>query len=366
MWLQVDSDVDPCYGSLLASGSPADDEAPVDPMRPVLTIYTAAFQGRPNGALLHHLGLLTTAVVRAVMAEVTGDTVYLNATNVYHVGNWDFGTLPTFIQGGTNVFIRRWDAAEAARLVAREGVTMAFMAGPMYESLVKAADDDQLDISTLNPPSFYAARVGGYGQTELHGVQTFRSSGPSEGSHGRPSPFAQVRLLDDAGLEVRDGEVGEIVMRGPVVMLGYLNRDERNAQSLAGGWRRTNDLGRRETDGTISFIGPKQRMLKSGAENIYPAEVERAIETHPAIRRGAVIGVPDERWEQSVFAIVELEPGYELAAEDVIDHCKARVASYKKPRQVAFIDAMPLTVVGFVDYDELDRRYGGGGYPGRG
>jgi acyl-CoA synthetase (AMP-forming)/AMP-acid ligase II len=363
-WVQVDSDGADSYEALLASGSHQDDDAPVDPMSPVLIIYTAAFEGLPAGALLHHSGLLMTAMVRAHFAEVSCNTVYLNATNLYHVGNWDFGTLPTLLLGGTNVFMRRWDAAEAAQLTDREKVTMAFMAGPMYEALRGEAERQGKDISSLHPPDFIGQRIGGYGQTEIHGVQMFRAYGDCDGAHGRPSPFAQVRLIDEAGQEVSPGEIGEIAVRGPVVMTGYRNRPERNAEAMAKGWRRTNDLGRRESDGSVSFIGPKQRMLKSGAENIYPVEVERAVETHPDVCRCAVIGVPDERWEQSVCAIVELIPGRTLTAQDVIDHCRTCLASYKKPRRVEFVDSLPTSAAGRIDYEVLDARFGGGGYPG--
>jgi long-chain acyl-CoA synthetase len=363
-WLQLDSATEPCYESFLASGSPIDDEAIVDPMSPVMVIYTAAFDGRPGGALLHHTGLLTTALVRAMTSEVDCDTVYLNATNVYHVGNWDFGALPTLLFGGTNVFIRRWDASEACRAVADEGVTMAFMAGPMYDALVEEAAATRQDISSLRPPAFFRERVGGYGQTEIHGVQTFRSLGPCDGSHGRSTPLAQIRLLDESGDEVGAGEVGEICVRGPVVMGGYRNRPERNASAVGSGWRHTNDLGRRERDGSITFVGPKQRMLKSGAENIYPVEVEQGVASHPAVRRCAVIGIPDERWDQSIVAVVEVHEGMSVSAEEIIEHCRARMASYKKPRGVEFMETIPASPSGLVDYAELDRLFGGGGYPG--
>jgi acyl-CoA synthetase (AMP-forming)/AMP-acid ligase II len=365
-WIQVDSPVVPCYETFLASGSAIDDETPINPMSPVLTIYTSAFDGRPAGAQLHHAGLILTAMVRAHFSEVSCDTVYLNATNLYHIGNWDFGTLPTFLFGGTNVFMRRWDAAQAAELVSKERVTMAFMAGPMFDSLKEDAAASGMDISTLRPPSFFHERVGGYGQTEIHGVQMFRSYGSCEGAHGRPSPLAQVRLLDEAGREVPEGEVGEIAVRGPLVMTGYRNRPERNARALADGWRRTNDLGRREPDGSISFVGPNQRMLKSGAENIYPVEVEQAVESHPLVRRCAVIGVPDERWEQSVLAVIELHEGVDVSEEEIIIHCRSRLASYKKPRRTIFVESIPLTAAGRIDYDALDRAHGGGAYPGAG
>ena len=146
-------------------------------------------------------------------------------------------------------------------------------------------------------------------------------------------------------------------------MNGYWNRPEDNAFRQRGGWHHTNDLGRREADGSLSFIGPKTRMLKSAAENIYPAEVEGCIARHPAVAACAVIGVPDPKWVQSVKAIVVVREGHSVSADEVIEHCRANIASYKKPRFVEFVDALPRNGF-FIDYDALDERFGGGNYPG--
>ncbi len=160
------------------------------------------------------------------------------------------------------------------------------------------------------------------------------------------------------------GEAGEICARGTVVHRGYWNRDEVNAHRFRSGWWHTTDLGRREPDGSITFLGTTTRMLKSAAENIFPAEVENCIEQHPAVREAAVIGVPNTRWAQDVKAIVVLEPDAGVSEQEIIDHCRPRIASYKKPKSVAFAAALPRTVSGARDYDALDKEYGGGGYPG--
>ncbi|MFT4233419.1 MAG: p-hydroxycinnamoyl-CoA synthetase, partial [Microbacterium sp.] len=138
---------------------------------------------------------------------------------------------------------------------------------------------------------------------------------------------------------------------------------ELTAQRQRDGWHRTNDLGRREDDGSITFIGPKGRMIKSGSENIYVAEVEQALRRHEAIADVAVIGVPDPKWDQRVKALVVRAEGAELTEADVIAHSRSLIASYKKPSEVVFVDTIPRE--GFaVDYDALDAQYGGGGYPG--
>jgi long-chain acyl-CoA synthetase len=179
--------------------------------------------------------------------------------------------------------------------------------------------------------------------------------GSAQGTFGRTSPLMQMRIVDTDDNEVPAGEVGEIVCRGPLVMRGYWNRPDETVRRFRNGWHHTNDLGRREPDGSLTFIGPKARMIKSAAENIYPAEVENCIRLHPAIAACAVIGIPDPAWSQQVVAIVVLRDGASANADDIIEHCRARIASYKKPRRVEFVDALPA---------DPDAAFGGGGYPG--
>jgi long-chain acyl-CoA synthetase len=209
----------------------------------------------------------------------------------------------------------------------------------------------------------WAQRPAGFGQTEVMGMLTLNAwGGPAIGTSGRASPMALVRIVDPDGIEVPPGEVGEIVARGPTVMNGYLNREELNDQRLAGDWHHTNDLGRREDDGSLTWIGPKGRLIKSAAENIYPAEVEAALAKHAAVQEAAIIGVPDHTWGQSVKAIVVVREGHEVTADELIEHCRVLIASYKKPRAVEFVKALPRD--GFaIDYTALDTEFGGGGYP---
>jgi long-chain acyl-CoA synthetase len=205
----------------------------------------------------------------------------------------------------------------------------------------------------------------GYGQTEVSGFCVSGAyGGIGAGNAGRPAPVTSVRILDAEGRECPAGEAGEICVRGDLVHLGYWNRPAINEQRFRGSWWHTTDLGRREPDGTISFLGTMTRMIKSGAENIFPAEVENCLESHPAVREAAVIGVPDERFLQDVKAIVVLNEGASASAEDIIEHCRRNIASYKKPKTVEFLDALPRVGGVVKDYAALDAKFGGGGYPG--
>jgi long-chain acyl-CoA synthetase len=215
----------------------------------------------------------------------------------------------------------------------------------------------------------WGTHPAGYGQTEATGMLTFNALGiGATGTSGRPSPWVQVRIVDPEGNDVPAGETGEIVARGRVLTSGYHMRPELNAERTRGGWWHTSDLGRREADGSITFVAPLTRIVKSAAENIYPAEVESCLTRHRGVKEAAIIGVPDPKWTQRVVAVVvraEGPDGEAVTEEELIAHCRSLIASYKKPSRVEFVDALPRQGWA-VDYDALDQRFGGGGYPGIG
>jgi len=329
--------------------------------------------------------LLAQNLVMASVQGVDSEYVYVNSGPLFHIATF-MTTLATLHCGGNNVFMRRFDAHDFCRTVEREGVTGAFVVGAMMQDVVDANRDGAYNLKSLRTfgsaalgipqewldmttpdTSPWALRPAGYGQTEVGGMATLNSIGdPGIGSHGRPSPVTQVRIVDEAGNEVAAGETGEIVVRGPNVMAGYWRRPELTAERQHGGWHHTSDLGRLETDGTISFIGPKTKLIKSAAENIYPIEVEGCIRQHGAVADVVVLGIPDPRWSQSVKAVVVLKQGASASAEEIIAHCKERIASYKKPKVVEFAASLPRTSMGTVDRDAVDAAFGGGGYPGSG
>ena len=379
LWLQHDATGDGSYEAFVATGSTGDPSIDVDPAVAVLMMYTAAFAGTPNGALLSHTAVLVQDLVMGMMQEVTNEYVYLNCGPLFHIATL-MTTMATFHFGGTNVFTPRVDADELCRLIESERCTGAFIMGPTIGEILELNKDNTYDLKTLRTfggspqwnemitvdTSPWARKPAGFGQTEVMGMLTLNAwGGAATGSSGRPTPMVQVRIVDPDDNEVPLGESGEITARGPTVMNGYHNRPELNAKRLAGGWHHTNDLGRRELDGSISFVGPKGRLIKSAAENIYPAEVEGCLQQHPAVQEAAVIGIPDKKWDQSVKAIVVLKEGGGATADDLIEHCRANIASYKKPRTVEFVDKLPRDGW-LVDYDTLDEQYGGGGYPGSG
>jgi acyl-CoA synthetase (AMP-forming)/AMP-acid ligase II len=381
LWLRHDPDGDGNseYEAFLAAGAESEMDRQIDPASPLMMIYTAAFGGRPAGALITHTAIIAQSLVYGPARGITHDYRYLAVGPLFHVATL-IDMFATFVMGGCNVFLPRNDPAEICRVIDAERITGAFVIGPAMEQLAQANQDRRYDLSSLVAlpgsdswnslvtvdASPWGRKPYGFGQTETLGYATYSLLAmQGVGGMGHSSPVVRVRILDEPGQEVPNGEVGEIALRGLTVSPGYWNRPELTFQRQGQGWHRTNDLGRRERDGSISFVGPKGQLIKSAAENVYPAEVEACIRLHSAVKDVGVIGTPDPVWVQHVKAIVVLKPGHTATEAEIIEHCRARIASYKKPRIVVFAPEIPRA--GFaIDYDRLNAEHGGGGYPGKG
>lgn len=364
---------DPAHEEQLAALAPLDAQGDVDDELPVLQIMTAAFQGTPKGALLSSRGIVTQDLVLPGVGLVEpGEEVYLGAGPMFHIGVL-LKTFSIFHWGGTNVVIDRVDAEAVCRLIDAERCTSSFLFPPTIRQVVELAGGGRFDLSSLRdnvalPPDDVAdewyrltscrppAAPGatGYGTTETVGMVTFEGRRPRGRSpFGRPSPAVALRILDPEGEEVPTGEIGEIAVRGPQVMVGYLGHEPLDPD----GWRRTGDLGRREDDGSVTFLGPNQDMIKSAMENVYPVEVETALRDHDEVADACVIGVPDPDWGQSVLAVVERVDDGTVDEEELIAFVRTRISSYKKPRRVVFTDALPRTGT-FVDRAAVKAAHG--------
>ncbi|MEB3071688.1 AMP-binding protein [[Mycobacterium] vasticus] len=381
LWIRHDADPGgDGYERLVTGGNPPTDLPEVSSDDALLVIYTAAIDGRPGGSMLSHTNLITTALTTSWAYSVSAQTVFLNAGPMFHIGNWQIVGLPTFVMGGTNVILRRPDPSAVLDALASQKCTSAFLMPATIAEVAVLQRKQARDLSAFRANAAFqlwqglvelddvpATRISGgigYGQTEMSGLNVLPAFGADGvGNAGRPAPGLTVALLDENGVPVRDGETGEICVRGGIVHLGYWNRRETNAYRFRHGWWHTTDLGRWESDGSLTFIGTMTRMIKSGAENIFPAEVEAALESHPAVREAAIIGVPNPRLLQDVKAIVALHEGTELTQEALIEHCKAKIASFKKPKSIEFVERLPRHGPD-KDYDTLDDIFGGGGYPG--
>jgi len=177
------------------------------------------------------------------------------------------------------------------------------------------------------------------------------------GSVGKPYVATEIRIVDDDGNDVTPGETGEILTRGPNVMVGYYKDPEATAEALKGGWLHTGDLGRLDDEGFLYIVDRKKDMIITGGENVYPREIEEILYSHPKILEAAVIGLPDATWGEKIHAVIVLKDGQYMEEKEVIEYCKARLASFKKPKSVEFVDRLPRSPAGKVLKRVLRDRY---------
>ena len=328
-----------------------------DDARPALGFFTAAWTGTPRLALLAHRGIVTQSLVLGAYGEVNPrQETYLASGPLFHVG--PLLKLFANLLFGNTVVLEPSGAAEAiCGAIERESVTSAYLFTPTIDQIVTANAAGRWDLSSLRltpaAPSPAAsdwyqmtscdpadtAWPMGYGQTETWGMVSLGARGPrSVATHGRPSPVAVVDILDRDSNARRPDEAGEIVVRGPQVMLGYA--DDLDPCRAA---HRTGDLGLRDRDGGVEFLGPLQEAIKTGMENVYPAEVEAVLHRHEGIAEACVVGVSDATWGHAVGAAVEIVPGGSVTPAEVTAYVRSHIASYKKPRTVVVVNALPRT-----------------------
>ena len=341
--------------------------------------YTGGTTGRSKGVMLSHRNLWANAVVTAGRFGFDERTVTLHAGPLFHLGA-GARVFTTAVVGGAHVVIPRFTPQEVVEAVARHRVTTVTFVPTMLGMLLELPDLDRYDLSSLNLISYGASPMPeavltaclqrfpsvrfaqSYGMTELSPVATIL--GPEDHvadaprrrlrSAGRPVWSAEVKVVDADDRELPCGDIGEIVVRGPMVMQGYWNKPELTAQTLRGGWMHTGDSGYFEPDGYLYVADRIKDMIISGGENIYSIEVENAVGSHPDVLQCAVIGVPDERWGERVHAVVVRRPGTAPTAEAILAHCRDLIAGYKCPRSVDIRDdALPLSSVNKVNKAEL-------------
>ena len=340
----------------------------------LVIIHTAAVAGRPRGALLTHGNLISANITLNLLFNLSVEDVHLNLLPLFHVAGLFMAT-GTFHAGVLNVNMSKFDAAQAADLVAEKKVTVVYDFSPILSSILDAQEKTGKDIQSLkivkgieNPETIerYQKLTGGtffcvYGQTETSAMATLGRYNDRPGSAGKPLELADVRLVNDSDRPVNLGEIGEIVVKGPMVFKGYWNLPEDTAYTFRGGWHHTGDLGRFDQDGFLWYEGRKaeKELIKPGGENVYPAEVEKVILENPAVEKTIVFGVPDPKWKEGIKAVCVLKAGRQLNAQQLISFVGQRIASYKKPHYVEFVKAFPLLKDGSPDREKIRELYGG-------
>jgi acyl-CoA synthetase (AMP-forming)/AMP-acid ligase II len=340
----------------------------------LVMIHTAAVGGRPRGALLSHANLIAASAQLLHYWALTPDDVNLGVLPLFHVAGLGM-LLAAQYAGGASIVVPKFDAGGALAIIHGERVTMLAEFPPILTTLLDGAEIRPAELSSLRiatgldspetiarfermcpQASFWSV----FGQSETSGFVTMGQFRDKPGAAGKPTFLANVAVLDDTDQPVAIGEVGEIAVRGPTVFRGYWNCDADNAFTFRNDWHHTGDQGTFDAEGYLWYKGrsPAKELIKPGGENVYPAEVEREIAAHPAIAEVVVIGVPDAQWGEAVKAVCTCRPGQIATTQEIIDFVGGRIARYKRPKFVAFVDAMPKTAAGAIDRAKVKDAHG--------
>ena len=346
----------------------------------VLQLYTSGTTGLPKGVVLTHANYRTFL---EAATEVDGfaygeDETVMIVMPLFHVAgtNVSFSGLA---QGGRLLLVKDFTPADAIRMMREENVAHAFLAPAMIQMMLMQPDANAGTYPALQSIAYGASPIAEdvlrraratfgcdfvqfYGMTESAGGGSYLSPSAHDipgklTSCGKPWPNVDLAILDGEGKELGDGEIGEIAIRGGIVMKEYWNRAPATEETLAGGWLHTGDVGYRDADGFYFVHDRIKDMIVSGGENVYPAEVESAIMGCPGVADVAVIGVPDDRWGEAVKALIVPAPGVAVEPADVIAWARDRIAAYKTPKSIDFIDALPRNPSGKVLRRELRAPY---------
>ena len=364
------------YEETLRTGADTRIETVIHLDDPHLMMYTSGTTGRPKGAVLSH-GNTTWNAVNALLSDLglQDDDRILTVAPLFHIGGLNSPTLPAMYRGVPVVLQAAYDPVELLAELERERITVLFLVPAMWQALTQVPEFDDYDLSALRslisggapcpiPAIEFFQNRGlrfqeGFGLTETAaGVCILGNEDAvrKNGSVGKPLMHVQMRIVDDNDHDVAPGEVGELLVRGPNVFLGYWNRPEASAEALRDGWFHTGDLACQDDEGFYYIVDRKKDMLISGGENVYPTEVEQVLYRHPKIREVAVIGVPDERWGEVPVAIVAPE-GDAPTLEDIHDYCSDRLARFKTPKDLIIVAALPRNATGKVLKRELRQEY---------
>jgi fatty-acyl-CoA synthase len=346
------------------SSGPADDDG-------LLLVYTSGTTGKPKGALLTHANCFWTNLSFDRVVGVSGEDTVLQVLPQFHVGGWNVQALLAWWKGATVVLEPTFDPARTLELIAEKHVTTMMGVPATYLFMSQEPGFASADLWTLRH-----AVVGGAPMPEAllevwheRGVEIVQGYGLTEaapnvlclppedaarkrGYAGKPYPHVDVALRDPESGELLDGATeGELVVKGPNVFAGYWQNAEATAAAFADGWLLTGDVAARDEEGYYRIVGRTKDMVISGGENVYPAEIENVLHEHEAVAEAAVVGVPDERWGEACLAFVVLRSA--ATEEDLLEHCRGRLARYKVPRGVRFVESLPRNALDKVVKSEL-------------
>jgi len=392
--ISIDSkEPDMHYYEDMVTASPADEVlSDIEDDDITILMYTAGTTGRPKGVPLRHDGFVSYVLDNVDPAAPELEERNLLTVPLYHVAG--IQAMMAAIYGGrTLVLMRQFEVNEWMETVQREHATRVMLVPTMLKNIIDSPDFTKYDLSSLQVITYGAAPmpfeviskamkvlpkvrfINAFGQTET--ASTITTLGPEDhiiegteeekekklkrlaSSIGRPLPDVEVKILGEKGEALPPNEIGDIVAKGPRIMKGYWKDDQKTAQAFTSdGWLITGDRGWTDEEGYIYLAGRGDDMIIRGGENISPEEVENALYSYPKIEEAAVIGIPDPEWGQIPIAVVVLKKGETATVEEIIEHCRSSLASFKRPRSVAFVDQLPRNPMGKVLKNKLREQYG--------
>jgi len=355
-----------------------DREQPAYPLQvveendPIFILFTSGTTGFPKGAIYSHKMLFWNSINTAMRLIVNSESRTVNVMPPFHTGGWNVLTTPFLHHGGYTVLMRKFDPEQVLQLLQEEAMTL-FMGVPTMLKMI--ADTPAFENASF--PALHYIIVGGepmpiplierwyekgvairqgYGMTEvgpnltsLHQDDAIRK----KGSIGSPNFYVQIKIVDPQGNPVPSNQAGELLLKGPMVTPGYWRNEEATKKTIEDGWFHTGDMVKQDEEGYLFVVDRIKNMYISGGENVYPAEVERVLLQHPSISEAAVIGVPDEKWGESGRAFVVLYEAHSLDEATVREHCRSKLAKFKVPRDVMFVNTLPKNDTGKIDRPAL-------------
>jgi acyl-CoA synthetase (AMP-forming)/AMP-acid ligase II len=370
------------YEDFVASGSPEGSSVEPDGETYSMLMYTSGTTGRPKGVLKMQKQFYANFETNVIVMNMRGDDRLLVMMPLFHNGACSlFYTM--FLAGGTTYIHRKFDPLDVLGAFHNDRITMAHMAPTLLQSIMDHPEIDRYDMSSARVINYAAAPMpisllrrcvakfgkiflNSYGATESGGTvlyphQHFLDGTPEQmarlPSLGQPFPNAQVRIVDDNDVDCPPGVAGEILLKSPNTMSGYWNNHAATLEVLRDGWYHTGDVGHLDKDGFLFLVDRKKDMIISGGENIYCREVEEALMEHGSLVDVAVIGVPDPYWGENVKAVAIRKPEATVTEAELIDFCATRIARYKKPKSVDFVDELPRLPSGKVRKNILRDQY---------
>ena len=359
-------------GDLYVAASGPDPIPHVDPSALALLIYTSGTTGVPKGVMLDHANLDAMTAMGREALEVGANDRCLLILPLFHVNGIVVSVLTPLLVGARVVITERFNPRTFFDVIERERPTFFSAVPTIYSMLAALPEEVRPDTSSVRfavcgaaPASSglltrFESRFGfplveGYGLSEGTCGSTINpvSGVRKAGTVGVPFPGQELRIVDGAGNEARQGEVGEVVVRGPNVMCGYLGRPDDTAAVISDGWLHTGDVGHVDADGYLTLVGRSKELIIRGGENIYPKEIEDVLASDPAVLEAAVIGVPDETWGEVVVAFVQARPGATIDLKALKARCAESLSGYKRPKAIKILESLPRNAVGKLDKKSL-------------